>query len=657
MTTLYLQRIEISNFSAYGDNFSLSLPGPGVTILAGPRGLGKSAFFEAIEWALTGRVRRLEALAQESLDPGRDNALLARREQGGPVSQYSVSLEFVSGEGESSRIERRAVREQGNRERFAEVLSPTQQQVIDLLRADSWLNEISDIGEYLRLTHLRRPAGRDSGRGATRASAEVITEKAIAIATALKAIFGDGLALESEQPPAAMLARLLQAIEQAAAVLMERKRVLSLAEEALSAWQHSNSVLAEARARHAESHAALVELQGQLRAALEVDERRRGAEIKRDTLLRLRDARQKIAQGAAQKPLIMRRIDSCTHEMWMVQTYLRDANKAIQRIAELDSRIHSLLQSDSGTEPALEAAKEAREQLPELEGLHERRAELMAKIDELSLEVKRGHESVAQIDQELLAAQALQQQHPELLAALGTLPSDEANAIDEAVRAVEQLAHHERQLFQSEEPFPNALLELNEEIIKAQTALAQRASATQMAEELIANLRQRWLELGLQGHPDSLALYEQRNTLAEQESKLQELREQQKHLAEAWLAWQNEEELRQEEAEDDEHARREPTPSVDAVAVLLSKSTAYQWSRWPALLLDDPLQSQDLAHNAAFIEVLRSLARDRNYQVILSTHDEELADGICREMGAAGIRCLVCRYRGLGSTGVLYSTG
>ncbi len=79
MSPLYLWRIEISNFRAYGDHFSLSMPGPGVTILTGPDGLGKSTFFESIEWALTGRVRRLEALTQKGLDRGRDLGLLARR--------------------------------------------------------------------------------------------------------------------------------------------------------------------------------------------------------------------------------------------------------------------------------------------------------------------------------------------------------------------------------------------------------------------------------------------------------------------------------------------------------------------------------------------------------------------------------------------------
>ncbi len=839
MTTLYLQRIEISNFRAYGDTFALSLPGPGVTILTGPDGLGKSTFFESIEWALTGRVRRQG---------------VARREEDVPVAQYGVSLEFVSGQGERSRIERRAVRQQENGEQFAEVLSPTQQQLIDLLRAGSWSNEISDIGEYLRLTHLRGPAGtakidliaRRLGPETTRAfaervrqleiekdlaqqalrnwhellsrrarsvqlaaaggglPAEVIIEKAIAIAAALKAAHGVEPVLEGAPPPAELLPRLLQAIEQAVTVLMERKRVLSQAEETLSAWQQINAAAAEAKAQYVASQATLVSLQNQLQAILGVDERRRDAEFRRDTLLQLSAARKKIAQALTQKAQLTGQIDRQVQETWMLQSYLHNTAKTLRQIADLDSRIRSLLlakqeiercqqaydewvrhqagqetiqsspmlagvaweqipshltEVSRRTQSELEIAQSARDQLPDPERLNEHKADMQARINEASSTIKQKHEVVAQVEQELLAAQALQQQHPELLSALGTLPADEAKVLEEAARAVEQLVHHERQLVQSEEPFPSVLLKLNEEITKAQAASAQKASETQELEHQIASLQQRWLELGLPGLPDPVALSELRNEMAEQESKLQEFREQQKQLADAWLAWQREEELRQAEFEINEQARRESPPSVDAVeerlraalaigvdnynrgleaqriasvaaelaqeahhaysekvlrplealaqrfllaisaspelsldadalarhargqlqvdiqgatpaafhpsegygaslgvASLLSMSTAYRWSRWPALLLDAPLRHHDLIHPAAFIEVLRNLVRDQKYQVVFSTRDEKLAEDMRRKMVVAGIECVTCRYSGLGPTGVLYNT-
>ena len=337
MTTFYLQRIQISNFRAYGDNFSLLLPGPGVTLLAGPPGLGKGALFEAVEWALTGRVHRLEALSKESLEPKRRNGLLARRGEDGPVAQYSVSLEFMSGEGEGRRIERRAVREPEDRELFAEVSSPTQQQVIDLLRADSWLDEVSDIGGYLRRT--------------------------------------------------------------------------------------------------------------------------------------------KIEQGLAQKATLTARIDRATHELWMVQSYLSDSRRA-------------------HLEP--ETAQSPIKHMYHPERLNDYHAELKERIEQLSSEIRSDTGLIAQIEQEILAASALQQ------------PA-EAHAI------------------------PGA-------------------------------------------------------------------------------------------------------------------------SRWPALLLDEPLQPHGLIPPEAFIEGLRELVRERKYQVILSAHDEALAEDMRRKLVEAGIPCVTCRYRGLGPTGVLYST-
>ncbi|WP_224367567.1 AAA family ATPase [Hyalangium versicolor] len=532
MSKVFLQRIEISNFRAYGDNFSLSLPGPGVTILTGPGGLGKSTFLEAIEWALTGRIRQLEAVT---------------REKDVPVAQYGVSLEFVNGEGKRTRIERRAVREQENHAQFVEASSPTPQQLMDLL------------GESL---------------------------------------------------------------EQAADALTERKRVLSRAEETLNAWQSLDSTATEARARHAATHATLVGLQNRMQAVLEADERRRGAEFKRDTLLRLSAARTKIAQGMTQKSSITARIDRHTHEMWMVQPYIRDTTKTIQRVHDLDNRIRNLLlakqalegsqeneESSRRIQSELEAAQADRTQLPDLEYLHEHQAGLKARTAQLASAITEEHKVVAQIEEELLAAQTLQQQHPELLSSLGKLPSDEANAIDEAVHAVEQLVRHERQLVQSEEPFPSVLAKLNEELSKAQATSVHEASEAQGLEQQIANLRQQWLDLGFQGLPSPVAVEELRNKLAEQEAELQQLREQEKRLADTGL----------------------------------SMSMAYWRSRWPALLLEAPLQQHDLNHAAAFIEALRNLVRDRKYQVFLSIHDEELASSMRRKMEEAGIEYVACR--------------
>lgn len=57
---MYLEKIVVKNFKIIKD-FEFSLPkGPGFTLLIGQNGLGKSTFFEAIEWNLTDRIKRLD---------------------------------------------------------------------------------------------------------------------------------------------------------------------------------------------------------------------------------------------------------------------------------------------------------------------------------------------------------------------------------------------------------------------------------------------------------------------------------------------------------------------------------------------------------------------------------------------------------------------
>lgn len=464
MSPLYLRRIEISNFRAYGDQFSLALPGPGVTILTGPEGLGKSTFFESIEWALTGRARRLEVLSPEGLEPGETHGLLARREGDAPVAHYRVALEFVNEQAESRRIERRVVREQEGHERFTEVSAPAPQQVVELLGGES---RAQDVGAQ-----------------------------------------------------------------------------------------------------------------------------RRAAESRRDTLLQLKAARERVAQGVKQRTVLVNQNDRHTHELWMVQSYARDATKAIKRITELDARIQRSLHSRQelercqqayedwartgedparqealqasplltgvaweqvpahlaelrrGTQQELEEAQSTREAQPDLENLTEHQARTQGRVAELSSIIQENHKRVAQIEQDMMGDQALLQQHPELLAALGKLPEDEAKALEEASRAVEQLREQERQLPRS------------------------------------------WLEPGS-----------------------------------PWAA------------------------------------ASSSWSRWPALLLDEPHPRQDPLPPETLMEVLRQFVQDRRYQVILSTRDEQLAEDMHRKLVSAGIECVTCRYQGVGPTGVLCSTG
>ena len=58
MNNLYLTDFEAQNFRCFGSVKLRFRPEPGVIILVGPNGLGKTSWFEAVEIALTGRVAR-----------------------------------------------------------------------------------------------------------------------------------------------------------------------------------------------------------------------------------------------------------------------------------------------------------------------------------------------------------------------------------------------------------------------------------------------------------------------------------------------------------------------------------------------------------------------------------------------------------------------
>jgi DNA repair exonuclease SbcCD ATPase subunit len=81
--------------------------------------------------------------------------------------------------------------------------------------------------------------------------------------------------------------------------------------------------------------------------------------------------------------------------------------------------------------------------------------------------------------------------------------------------------------------------------------------------------------------------------------------------------------------------------SALSVSALLAASTTFNWSRWRGLLLDDPLQHNDVIHASAFMDLLRQIVRQLGYQIILSTHDSAEADFLVRKCRSAGIPYLV----------------
>ena len=85
-----------------------------------------------------------------------------------------------------------------------------------------------------------------------------------------------------------------------------------------------------------------------------------------------------------------------------------------------------------------------------------------------------------------------------------------------------------------------------------------------------------------------------------------------------------------------------------ALAQLLSCHTAYPWSKWSALILDDPVQTHDVIHVAAFLDLLRNLVLERGTQVFFTTQDPDLAQWCRRKFDSAGVDCGVLRLSGPG---------
>jgi DNA repair exonuclease SbcCD ATPase subunit len=94
--------------------------------------------------------------------------------------------------------------------------------------------------------------------------------------------------------------------------------------------------------------------------------------------------------------------------------------------------------------------------------------------------------------------------------------------------------------------------------------------------------------------------------------------------------------------------------AANGFSILCAASTAYPWSRWRALLLDDPLQHNDIIHAAAFVDLMRNLVELQNYQLIMSSHDRGEAEFIRRKFDAAGLPCSVLALTAPSKSGVKY---
>jgi DNA repair protein SbcC/Rad50 len=92
-----------------------------------------------------------------------------------------------------------------------------------------------------------------------------------------------------------------------------------------------------------------------------------------------------------------------------------------------------------------------------------------------------------------------------------------------------------------------------------------------------------------------------------------------------------------------------------AVSTLCAANLTFPWSRWKALVLDDPLQHNDSIHAAAFADLMGNLVTAEGYQILLSTHDVAQAEFLLRKFRSRRIPCTTLSLLGIGKEGVEWS--
>src|SRR5438270_2239394 len=134
MSSVFLKRVELSNFRVYGESYVFELPDrPSVTLITGANGLGKTSFFDGIEWALTGQVSRFQDIKTD----GRRREIDPLTRIGTAADGHRVSLKFTDG----PTIDRGGGYE------------VDEARLIELLKRDTW-PFISNLHGYLSITHF-----------------------------------------------------------------------------------------------------------------------------------------------------------------------------------------------------------------------------------------------------------------------------------------------------------------------------------------------------------------------------------------------------------------------------------------------------------------------------------------------------------------------
>lgn len=141
MSCVYLNRIRLEQYRTF-KSLDIGLPdGPGVLVVHGSNGIGKSSMFDGLEWALTDKIDHF----RDADGVRKVGSYLCRWREGAP-GPTSVTLDFTGGNSLSRTL--------SSSRATKSTVAGTIPDIAEFLRDQGWDRSISELSSYLLLTHF-----------------------------------------------------------------------------------------------------------------------------------------------------------------------------------------------------------------------------------------------------------------------------------------------------------------------------------------------------------------------------------------------------------------------------------------------------------------------------------------------------------------------
>ncbi|MGX5799626.1 AAA family ATPase [Bradyrhizobium sp. Arg314] len=156
MSDVYLTRVRLEQYRSFRQLDIRLRDGPGVLVVQGSNGIGKSSLFDGLEWALTDKIDHF----RDADGVKKVGSYLCRWREG-PTGPTSVTMDFSG--------EKSLVRTLSSREATKSIIGGNIENVTEFLKDERWNRSITGLSSYLLLTHflgqsmMSRLTNRDPG--------------------------------------------------------------------------------------------------------------------------------------------------------------------------------------------------------------------------------------------------------------------------------------------------------------------------------------------------------------------------------------------------------------------------------------------------------------------------------------------------------------